>query len=61
MRNQQQTAEAPVLMFLAYRVFDWLSPKINFEDGLKKGNIAVAIFSAAMFVTIGIIIGGWLK
>jgi putative membrane protein len=50
-----------VLMFLAYKIFDWLSPKIDFEDELKTGNIAVAIFIASMFVTIGMVIGGALK
>ena len=50
-----------VLMFLAYKVFDWLSPKIDFEDELKKGNIAVAIFVASIFITIGMVIGGALK
>ena len=29
-----------VLMFVSYKVFDLLSPKINFEEELKKGNIA---------------------
>ena len=50
-----------VLMFLAYKIFDWLSPKLNFEDELKRGNIAVAIFLAAIFITIGLVIGGALK
>jgi uncharacterized membrane protein YjfL (UPF0719 family) len=50
-----------VLMFLAYKAFDKLSPKINFEDELKKGNIAVAIFVAALFIAIAIIIGGSLN
>lgn len=50
-----------VLMFLAYKIFDWLSPKINFEDELKKGNVAVAIFIASIFITIGMVIGGALK
>jgi uncharacterized membrane protein YjfL (UPF0719 family) len=48
-------------MFVAYKVFDWLSPKINFEDELKKENIAVAIFIASIFITIGMVIGGALK
>ena len=48
-------------MFLRYKVFDWLSPKIDFEDELKKGNIAVAIFVASIFITIGMVIGGALK
>ncbi|MBI5730865.1 MAG: DUF350 domain-containing protein [Ignavibacteriales bacterium] len=50
-----------VLMFLAYKIFDKLSPKINFEDELKKGNIAVAIFIAALFIAIAIIVGGSLN
>jgi putative membrane protein len=50
-----------VLMFMAYKIFDWLSPKIDFEDELKKGNIAVAIFIASIFITIGMVIGGALK
>jgi putative membrane protein len=50
-----------VLMFLSYKVFDLLSPKINFEEELKKGNIAVAIFIAAIFIAIALIIGGSLN
>jgi putative membrane protein len=59
--NYLYAAMGLVLMFVAYKVFDWLSPKINFEDELKKGNIAVAIFIASIFITIGMVIGGALK
>lgn len=50
-----------VLMFLAYKIFDKFSPKIDFEEELKKGNLAVAIFIAALFIAIAIIIGGSLN
>ncbi|MFH0991254.1 MAG: DUF350 domain-containing protein [bacterium] len=50
-----------VLMFLSYKVFDKLSPKIDFEAELKNGNIAVAIFIAGLFISIAMIIGGSLK
>jgi uncharacterized membrane protein YjfL (UPF0719 family) len=50
-----------VLMFLSYRVIDWLTPEVNFPEELRKGNIAVAIFIAAIFVAIAMIIGGALK
>ncbi len=50
-----------VLMYLAFKVFDLLTPKISFEDELRKGNIAVAIFIASIFITIGMVIGGALK
>jgi uncharacterized membrane protein YjfL (UPF0719 family) len=45
------------LMWLAYRVFDRLTPQVEFAEELKKGNIAVAIFIAALFISIAIIVG----
>jgi len=48
-------------MFLSYKVFDLLSQKISFEDELKKGNVAVAIFIAALFLAIALIIGNSLN
>ena len=50
-----------VLMFIAYRVIDWLTPQVDFPQELHKGNVAVAIFIAAIFVSIALIIGGALK
>jgi uncharacterized membrane protein YjfL (UPF0719 family) len=45
------------LMWLAYRAFDRLTPQVEFAEELKKGNIAVAIFIAALFISIAIIVG----
>jgi uncharacterized membrane protein YjfL (UPF0719 family) len=50
-----------VLMFVAYRVFDVLTPELDYPDELRKGNLAVAIFIAALFVSIAIIVGGALN
>ncbi len=50
-----------VLMYVTYRVIDQLTPQVNFPEELKKGNIAVAIFIAAIFLSIAIIIGGALN
>jgi uncharacterized membrane protein YjfL (UPF0719 family) len=50
-----------VLMYFAYRLFDLLTPSVDFGAELKKGNVAVAIFIAALFVAIAIIIGGALN
>ncbi len=50
-----------VLMYMTYRVIDWLTPQVDFAAELKKGNIAVAIFIAAIFLSIAIIIGGALN
>jgi uncharacterized membrane protein YjfL (UPF0719 family) len=46
------------LMFGSYRVIDWLTPQVDFPTELKKGNVAVAIFIAAIFISISLTIGG---
>jgi putative membrane protein len=50
-----------VLMFLAYRIIDRLTPEVDFPAELKKGNIAVGIFIAAIFLSIAIVVGGALN
>jgi len=50
-----------MLMFVSYRIFDKLTPEVDFPDELRKGNVAVAIFIAALFVSIALIIGGALN
>jgi len=47
-----------VLMFGSYRVIDWLTPQVDFPTELKKGNVAVAIFIGAIFISIALTIGG---
>lgn len=49
------------MMFVAYRLIDLLTPKVDFEEELKKGNVAVGLFIAAIFVSVAIIIGGALN
>lgn len=46
-----------VLMYLSYRVIDLLTPQVDFPAELKRGNVAVAIFIAALFVSIALIVG----
>jgi uncharacterized membrane protein YjfL (UPF0719 family) len=50
-----------VLMYVAYRAIDRLTPQVSFPDELKRGNVAVAIFIASIFIAIAIIIGGALN
>jgi len=50
-----------VLMYASYRLIDMLMPQVDFPSELKRGNIAVAIFIAALFIAIAIIIGGALN
>jgi uncharacterized membrane protein YjfL (UPF0719 family) len=49
------------LMFISYRVIDKLTPQVNFAEELRKGNVAVGVFVAAIFLAIAIIIGGALN
>jgi putative membrane protein len=46
-----------VLMYVSYRIIDWLTPEVDFRAELKQGNVAVAIFMAAIFISIALIIG----
>jgi len=46
-----------IIMFVAYRVIDRLTPEVDFPAELQKGNVAVAIFIAAIFLSIALIIG----
>ncbi len=50
-----------MLMFASYRAIDKLTPEVNFAEELRKGNVAVAIFIAAIFLAIAIIVGGSLN
>lgn len=50
-----------VLLFVSYKGFDILLTKIDFEDELKKGNVAVGIFIASIFISIALIINGSLN
>jgi uncharacterized membrane protein YjfL (UPF0719 family) len=50
-----------VLMYMSYRLIDRLTPQVDFPAELKRGNVAVAIFIGALFVSIALIIGGALN
>jgi putative membrane protein len=45
-----------IIMFISIKVFDRLT-KIELEDELQRGNIAVGILVGALFLSIAIIIG----
>ena len=50
-----------VLMFGSYRVIDRLTPEVDFPAELRKGNLAVGVVIAAIFIAIAIIVGGALN
>ena len=46
---------------VAYKVFDWMTPGVNFADQLNADNRAVAIFLAGLFVGLGLLLGNAIK
>ena len=50
-----------VLMFIAYRAIDKMTPEVNFPEELRKGNIAVGIFCAAIFISVAMVVAGALN
>jgi uncharacterized membrane protein YjfL (UPF0719 family) len=44
-----------VLLIVGYFLFDWLCRRIDIQEQLNKGNLAVAIVVAAMLLSIAII------
>jgi uncharacterized membrane protein YjfL (UPF0719 family) len=45
----------------AYKIFDWLTPGVDFSDQLKADNRSVAIFLAGLFIGLGILLGSAVK
>jgi len=45
----------------AYKLFDWLTPGVNFSDQLNADNRSVAIFLAGLFIGLGLLFGSAVK
>ena len=45
----------------AYKIFDWLTPGVDFSDQLNSNNQSVAIFLAGLFIGLGILLGSAIK
>ena len=45
----------------AYKIFDALTPGVNFADQLNHDNRAVAIFLAGLFIGLGVLLGNAVK
>jgi len=50
-----------ILMWVSYRVFDRLTPQVDFPEELRRGNVAVAIFIGALFIAIALVVGNALN
>jgi putative membrane protein len=45
-----------VLLVLGFKLFEWVTPKLNVEEELSKGNVAVAIVVAAALLSVSFIV-----
>jgi uncharacterized membrane protein YjfL (UPF0719 family) len=46
---------------IVYKIFDWMTPGVNFSDQLNADNRAVAIFLAGLFIGLGLLLGSAIK
>jgi len=49
-------AAGVVLVFVAFKVFDWATPRIEIQKELLNNNVAVAIISAAVIIGVSLIV-----
>jgi putative membrane protein len=45
-----------MLLALGFKVFEWITPKLNVEEELSKGNTAVGIVVAAAIIGVSLIV-----
>ncbi len=44
------------LLAFGFKIFEWITPKLNVEEELSKGNIAVAIVVAAAILGVTLVV-----
>lgn len=44
-----------ILLLVGFKLFDWITPRVDDQEQLNKGNVAVAIVNAAMLLAIAYI------
>jgi putative membrane protein len=49
-------AAGMVLVFVAFKVFDWATPRIDIQKELLNNNTAVAIISASVILGVSLIV-----
>lgn len=47
--------------FVAFRIFNWMTPNMDLANQLKLGNVAVAIFLGGLFIGLGLLLGSAIK
>ena len=49
-------AVAMVLLFIAFKLFDWATPSIHIQKELLNNNVAVAIMTASVILGVSLIV-----
>lgn len=49
-------SSAMALLFVAFKIFDWATPRIDIQKELLNNNIAVAILTAAVILGVSLIV-----
>jgi putative membrane protein len=44
------------MLALGFKVFEWITPKLNVEEELTKGNMAVGVMVGALLIGISLIV-----
>ena len=44
------------MLGLGFKMFEWITPKLNVEEELTKGNMAVGVAVAAMLIGVSLIV-----
>lgn len=44
------------LLALGFKAFEWITPKLNVEEELTKGNMAVGVMVGALLIGISLIV-----
>jgi putative membrane protein len=50
------SAVALVMVFVAFKVFDWATPKLDIQKELLNHNVAVAILTASVIIGVSIVV-----
>lgn len=45
-----------VMLMLGFKMFEWITPKLEVEDQLQKGNVAVAVTVGSLFLALAYIV-----
>ena len=45
-----------LMLFVGYKIFDWLTPRLDIEKELAEKNMAVAVVVAAILLSVGVIV-----